>query len=64
MAEKLRTLSLTPKRNFLIKDNECSLRHLSEPVASLPVFTFVSYRTAKIRNEVKLTFGRRRLHCG
>ena len=24
MAEKLRTLSLTPKRNFLIKDNECS----------------------------------------
>ena len=23
MAEKLRTLSLTPKRNFLIKDNEC-----------------------------------------
>ena len=25
MAEKLRTLSLTPKRNFLIKDNECTL---------------------------------------
>ena len=24
MAEKFRTLSLTPKRNFLIKDNECT----------------------------------------